>query len=101
MRFRESQADIIDEHFNALETTKTRIETLYVENQNMEVRLEEMKRTRKAMESVIAEKVRRNGELKKRLLQLRQSQEKVTERLGKAKVRKGELAAVLKDKKQL
>ena len=98
MRFRESQTSVIDEHFNASETTKMRIETLYVENQDMEARLEEMKRTHKAMESKAAEKVRRNDELKKRLLELRHGQEKVTERLDKARVKKGELTAILEDK---
>src|SRR5436190_1371946 len=98
VRFRESQTSVIDEHFNASETTKMRIETLYVENQDMEARLEEMKRTHKAMESKVAEKVRRNDELKKRLLELRHGQEKVTERLDRARVKKGELTAILEDK---
>jgi kinetochore protein Nuf2 len=89
---------VIDEHFNKAETTKVRIETLYMENQEMEARLEEMKRNRKAMEAHIAEKVKRNEELKKRLLELRQSQEKVTRRFENVKAKKGEMTAILEDK---
>jgi kinetochore protein Nuf2 len=98
VRFRESQTAVIDEHFNKAETTKVRIETLYMENQDMEARLDEMKRNRKAMEVHIAEKVKRNEDLKQRLLQLRQSQEKVTRRFEDVKVRKGEMTAILEDK---
>jgi kinetochore protein Nuf2 len=98
VRFRESQTAVIDQHFNKAETTKVRIETLYMENQDMEARLDEMKRNRKAMEVHIAEKVKRNEDLKQRLLQLRQSQEKVTRRFEDVKVRKGEMTAILEDK---
>ncbi|RFU28268.1 hypothetical protein B7463_g8075, partial [Scytalidium lignicola] len=98
VRFRESQTSVIDEHFNKAETTKMRIETLYMENQEMEARLEEMKANRKAMEAHIAEKVKRNEELKKRLLELRQSQEKVTRRFENVKAKKAEMTATLEDK---
>jgi kinetochore protein Nuf2 len=98
VRFRESQTQVIDEHFNKAETTKVRIETLYMENQEMEVRLDELKRDRKAMEAHVAEKVRRNEELKKRLLELKQSQEKVTRRFENAQAKKKEMAVVLEDK---
>jgi kinetochore protein Nuf2 len=98
VRFRESQTAVIDEHFNKAETTKLRIETLYMENQEMEVRLETLKRDRKAMEAHVAEKVKRNEELKKRLLELRQSQEKVTRRFENVKAKKGEMTAILEDK---
>jgi kinetochore protein Nuf2 len=98
VRFRESQTAVIEEHFNKAETTKDRIETLYMENQEMEARLEDLKRDRKAMEAHVAEKVKRNEELKKRLLELRQSQEKVTRRFENVKVKKGEMTAILEDK---
>jgi kinetochore protein Nuf2 len=98
VRFRESQTAVIEEHFNKAETTKDRIETLYMENQEMEARLEDLKRDRKAMEAHVAEKVKRNEELKKRLLELRQSQEKVTRRFENVKARKGEMTAILEDK---
>src|SRR5271156_705377 len=71
VRFRESQTPTIDEHFNKSETTKARIETLYLENQDMEQRLEEMKMNRKAMEIQVKEKVKRNDDLKARLLEIR------------------------------
>lgn len=98
VRFRESQTAVIEEHFNRAESTKDRIETLYMENQEMEARLEDLKRDRKAMEAHVAEKVKRNEELKKRLLELRQSQEKVTRRFEDVKIKKGEMTAVLEDK---
>lgn len=98
VRFRESQTDVINEHYNKAETTKIKIEQLYMENQEMEQRLEEMKRNRKAMESHVAEKVRRNEELKNRLLGLQRSQVKVVARFDDSKKRKDELTAVLEDK---
>ena len=98
VRFRESQTPVIDEHFNKAETTKVKIETLYIENQEMEARLEEMKRNRKAMEAHVAEKVKRNDELKNRLLELRQSQEKVTRRFESVRAKKGETTAILEEK---
>lgn len=98
VRFRESQAHAIDEHFDKAEKTKARIETLYMENQDMEARLDEMKRNKAAMEAHVAEKMKRNEELKRRLLELRQSQEKVTRRFETVKAKKSEMTAILEDK---
>jgi kinetochore protein Nuf2 len=98
VRFRESQTTVIDEHFNKAETTKIKIENLYMENQEMEARLEEMKRNRKAMEGHVAEKVKRNKELKQRLLDLQNSQAKVVARFDSLHQKKDELAVVLEDK---
>lgn len=98
VRFRESQTSVIDEHFNKAETTKSRIESLYGENQDMEGRLEDMKHNRRAMEAQVREKTARNEDLKKRLLELRRNQEKVAARLEEAKMKKGELAARLEEK---
>jgi kinetochore protein Nuf2 len=98
VRFRESHTGVIDEHFNKAETTKVRIETLYLENQEMEARLEEMKRSRKVMEGQVAEKIKRNKELKQRLLELQNSQAKVVSRFDSLHQKKDELAAVLEDK---
>jgi kinetochore protein Nuf2 len=98
VRFRESQTAVIDEHFNKAETTKVRIEQLYLENQEMEARLDQMKQNRKAMEATIAERVKRNEELKRRLLDLRQSQEKVTRRFENVKTKKSEMTTILEDK---
>ncbi|KAF7945976.1 uncharacterized protein EAE97_005014 [Botrytis byssoidea] len=98
VRFRESQTQVIDEHFNKAETTKVRIETLYMENQEMESRLDELKRNRRAMEVHISEKVKRNEELKKRLLELRQSQDKMARRFEGLTKKKKEMTAILEEK---
>ncbi|KAK1975366.1 Nuf2 family protein [Colletotrichum cereale] len=98
VRFRESQTSVIDEHFNKAETTKSRIESLYSDNQEMESRLVDMKHNRKAMEAQVREKTTRNEELKQRLLELRRNQERVAARLEDAKVKKTELTTVLEDK---
>ncbi|RMZ87594.1 hypothetical protein DV736_g5180, partial [Chaetothyriales sp. CBS 134916] len=98
VRFRESQTNVIDENFNRAETTKNRIETLYVENQDMEARLEGMRRNRKAMEVALKEKMKRNDELKVRLLELRKEQERVAEHLERAKADKSRAQATLEEK---
>ncbi|KAI0429824.1 Nuf2 family protein [Xylaria sp. FL1042] len=98
VRFRESQTNIIDTHLNKAEQTKSRIESLYVENQDAEARIDEMRHNRKAMEAQIREKTERNEELKRTLLELRRNQEKVAARLEDAKAKKGELAQTLEQK---
>lgn len=98
VRFRESQTNVIDDNFNKAEATKGRIETLYLENQDMEQRLEDMKRNRKAMEVAVKEKTKRNDELKARLLELRKGQERVAEQLERAKADKSKAQAVLEEK---
>ncbi|BCS19149.1 kinetochore-associated Ndc80 complex subunit NUF2 [Aspergillus puulaauensis] len=98
VRFRESQTAVIDEHFNKTEKTKQRIDTLYGENQDMEQRLEEMRRSLKANESEVKEKMRRNDELKVRLRQLGIGQEQVAETLERVKAEKGRQQTKLKEK---
>jgi kinetochore protein Nuf2 len=98
VRFRETHTSVIDENLNKAENTKARIETLYTENQDMEQRLEEMKRNRKAMEVAVREKIRRNDELKARLLELRKGQERVSEQLERAKAEKARAQAILEEK---
>ncbi|KAL6232673.1 putative kinetochore protein nuf2 [Aspergillus navahoensis] len=98
VRFRESQTAVIDEHFNKTEKTKQRIDTLYAENQEMEQRLEEMRRALKANEAEVKEKVRRNDELKSRLRELGRTQERVAETLERVKAEKGRQQNVLKEK---
>ncbi|KAH8681082.1 Nuf2 family-domain-containing protein [Xylariales sp. PMI_506] len=98
VRFRESQTQVIDEHFDKAEKTKARIEALYQDNQNMETRLHEMQHNRKAMEAQVRDKAARNEELKKTLLELRRNQERVAARLEEAKEKKGELAQRLEQK---
>ncbi len=98
VRFRESQTAIIDEHFNKAETIKSRIETLYLENQDMRERLDEMKRQRKSMDVLVKEKTKRNDELKARLLELKKGQERIAERLERVRGEKGELTAALEER---
>ncbi len=98
VRFREEQTATIDEHFNKAETTKSRIETLYLENQDMEARLEEMKRERRSMDLHMKEKSKRNEELKARLLELKKGQERIAERLERVRAEKGRLTGVLEER---
>ncbi|KAK5224584.1 kinetochore-associated Ndc80 complex subunit nuf2 [Exophiala xenobiotica] len=98
VRFRETHTNLIDENFNKAENTKVKIETLYTENQDMEQRLEEMKHNRKAMEVAVKEKMRRNDELKARLLELRKGQERIAEQLERAKAEKTRAQALLEEK---
>ena len=98
VRFRESQTATIDEHFNKAETTKSRIETLYLENQDMEARLEEMRQERKAREGHVKEKTKKNEELKTKLIGLRDIQEKVMAQLESVRSEKGRLTTVLEDR---
>jgi kinetochore protein Nuf2 len=100
VRFRESQTTVIDEHYNKAENTKSRIETLYNDNQEHEATLEELRHRRKVMEMQVKEKTMRNDELKKQLLELRRNQEKVATRLEDAKEKKGSLTAQLEQKTQ-
>lgn len=95
VRFRESQSAIVDEYFNKAETTKDRIEHLYVQNQEMEARLESLKRDRKAMEIHVAEKVKRNDDAKNRLMELKKSQENVVRQSEDLKAKKAEITAIL------
>ncbi|KAH6895687.1 putative kinetochore protein nuf2 [Thelonectria olida] len=100
VRFRESQTSVIDEHYNKSESTKSRIETLYTENQENDARLDEMRHNRKAMEVQVREKSMRNEDLKRRLLELRRNQEKVATRLEEAKQRKSDLTNLLEQRAQ-
>ncbi|KAI1940669.1 kinetochore-associated Ndc80 complex subunit nuf2 [Ophidiomyces ophidiicola] len=98
VRFRESQTAVIDEHFNKSENTKSYIESLQVENQEMERRLQQMKSQQKEMEGTVREKIKRNDELKARLLELRRNQERVAETFEKVKGDKARTQSVLEEK---
>ncbi|KAL4872610.1 putative kinetochore protein nuf2 [Aspergillus spectabilis] len=98
VRFRESQTAVIDEHFNKTEKTKQRIDSLYAENQEMDQRLEEMRRNLKANEAEVKEKLRRNDELKAHLRELGRTQERVAETLERVKTDKGRRQNQLKEK---
>lgn len=98
IRFKESQCTVIDENFGKSEATKARIENLYLENQDMEQRLEEMRRNRKAMESVGKEKAKRNDELKARLLELKDDQKRIAEQLERVRADKAQSQTALEEK---
>ena len=98
VRFRESQTSTIDDNFNKAESTKVRIETLYMDNRDMEQRLEDMKRNRKAMEVAVKDKMKRNDELKARLLELKKGQERIAEQLERAKADKSRAQGQLEEK---
>ncbi|KKZ62707.1 kinetochore protein nuf2 [[Emmonsia] crescens] len=97
VRFRETQTAVIDKHFSKSETTKARIEALYAENQEMQQRLADMSRQQKAMEGPVNEKIKRNDELKVRLLELRRSQERVAESLERVKAEKARKQTYLEE----
>jgi kinetochore protein Nuf2 len=98
VRFRESQTAVIDEHFNKAERTKSRIETLYAENQDIEERVNEIRANQKALESQVREKTQRNDALKARLLVLSRNQEKVAEELERVKTDKAKRQTTLEEK---
>ena len=98
VRFRELQTSTIDENFNKTEATKARIENLWVENQDMGLRLDDMRRNRKSLENAVKEKVKRNDELKARLLELKKGQERVAEQQERAKAEKSRSQNVLLEK---
>ncbi|KAJ5279331.1 Kinetochore protein Nuf2 [Penicillium angulare] len=85
VRFRESQTPIIDDHSNKTEQTKTRIDELFAENQEMQARLAEMRRETQMNEVQVREKSARNEELKARLLELGREQSRVAETLDRVK----------------
>ncbi|ODH26851.1 hypothetical protein ACO22_04396 [Paracoccidioides brasiliensis] len=97
VRFRETQTTVIDKHFSKSETIKARIEALYAENQKMQQRLEDMRRQQKAMEGPANEKIKRNDELKVRLLELRRSQERIAESLERVKLEKARKQTYLEE----
>ena len=98
IRFKESQCAVIDDNLGKSEATKVRIENLYLENQDMEQRLEEMRRNRKAMENVGKEKSKRNEELKARLLGLKDDQKRIAEQFERVRADKARSQTILEDK---
>jgi len=98
IRFRESQTEIIDEHFNKAERTKLRIEQLYDDKQAKEMQLADLERNRAATQRLMQEKEKRNNELKTRLLELKRGQEAVAEKLERAKAEQDRLKKLLQQK---
>lgn len=98
VRFRELQTSTIDDNLNKAEATKARIENIYMDNKCMEDRLDDMRRNRKSMEDAMREKVKRNDELKARLLELRKGQERVAEQSERAKAEKSRSLSILEER---
>lgn len=92
VRFRESQTNVIDEHFNKTAAMRSRIERLYSENHDNQARLEKRHCERNAAEKQVLDRSRRNDELKVSLLQLRDTQREVAERLMRMKSNKHALS---------
>jgi kinetochore protein Nuf2 len=98
IRFRESQTEVIDEHFNKAERTKLRIEQLYDDKQAKELQLADLERNRAATQRLMQEKEKRNNELKNRLLELKRGQEAVAEKLERARGEQTRLKELLQQK---
>ncbi|KAF4554812.1 Nuf2-like protein [Elsinoe fawcettii] len=98
IRFRESQTGVIDRHFNSLDETKRRIESLWGENEERRERVEEMERNKGRLEEAMREKEKRSQELKTRLLELKKGQERVAEKLERARAEQGRLKIVLEER---
>ncbi|KAF2645591.1 hypothetical protein P280DRAFT_417479 [Massarina eburnea CBS 473.64] len=98
IRFRESQTDKIDEHFNKSQRTKLRIEELFDEKQAKEMQLRDLERNRAATQRLMQEKEQKNAALKNRLLELKKAQETVAEKLSRAKAEQARLKVLLQEK---
>jgi len=98
IRFRESQTEVIDEHFNKAERTKLRIEQLYNDKQAKEMQLADLERNRAATQKVMQEKEKRNNDLKNRLLELKRGQEAVADKLERARSEQNRLKELLQQK---
>ena len=98
IRFRESQTEVIDEHFNKAQRTKLRIEQLYDEKEGKETHLADLERNRMATQRLLQEKEKRYKELHQRLRDLKKEQENVQEKVAKAKEQQHKLRELLMKK---
>ncbi|KAF1990736.1 kinetochore protein nuf2 [Aulographum hederae CBS 113979] len=98
IRFRESQTSVIDLHFNKSERTKLRIESLYASNNAASNQLSELERHKRANEAALQSKEKKSAELKARLLELRNRQEQVGDRMERCKKESAELKRILENK---
>jgi kinetochore protein Nuf2 len=95
IRFRESQTEVIDEHFNKSQRTKLRIEQLYDEKETKEIQLADLERNRLATQRLLQEKEKRYNDLKMRLRELGKEQEMVQDKVARAKEQQHSLKALL------
>jgi kinetochore protein Nuf2 len=98
IRFRQSQTEVINAHFNKSQRTKLRIEELYDEKQAKEMQLADLERNRIATKRLMQEKEQRNAELKSKILALKKVQEAVADKLSHAKTEQERLKAMLHTK---
>lgn len=98
IRFRESQTDVIDEHYTSCERIKNSIEQAYRANHERAEQLEEMQQNRKNVELALQEKDNKTRELRTRLLELKATQERVTEKLESVKAEQTKLKSILEER---
>ncbi|KAF2750193.1 hypothetical protein M011DRAFT_438112 [Sporormia fimetaria CBS 119925] len=98
IRFRESQTEVIDEHFNKAERTKLRIEQLFNDKESKEMQLRELERNRMATQKILQDREKRNNELKNRLKELEQIQRTIIKEVERAKDESVKLKALLQQK---
>jgi len=98
IRFRESQTEVIDEHFNKSQRTKLRIEQLYDEKQAKEMQLADLERNRMATQRLMQEKERRHKELMSQLREMKNSQDAVAQKLERTKEEMNRLKALVQSK---
>lgn len=89
---------MIDDHFNKTEKTKSRIDELLSDNQEIELRLNDMRRDVKSNEGQVQDKIRQNNELKARLKELHTEQARVSETLERVKGDKARQQMSLEEK---
>ncbi|CAN8102487.1 unnamed protein product [Discula destructiva] len=98
VRFRESQTNTIDEHFNKGEQIKARIQELYAENETLEARRDEMHGHLSQNQELYAEKQKHHDALKRKLFELRRNQDQVSAKMEDAKIKKNQLTKQLEDR---
>ncbi|EFX05368.1 kinetochore protein nuf2 [Grosmannia clavigera kw1407] len=100
VRFREGQGHIVEQHAGRGSVARARAEQLYSDNQGLEEKLAAMQRRRQAAEAQVRDKMQRNDELKRRLVELQRSQKQVGARLDEARDRKKQLVDQLETRTQ-
>lgn len=98
IRFRESQTNVIDEHFNKSEQTKQRIDQLYAENQEAEDQLRDLEQNRRNAESAIEKKHARIDELTRIIKKLKNDSDQLQEKHDRMRAEQQRLKDALAQK---
>lgn len=98
VRFRESQTPTIDSHFNKLESTKSRIEVLFLDNQDLQGRLDNLRANHSSLQSQVKAKNARTDDLKGKLFALKKDQERLQAEMDRTRSQKTILADSLAEK---